>query len=195
MRTAIRTLGMTLVELLVACVAMLVLGSALLTLVATTYSASTNVTAAVQSFAGVRQAVDLVADHIRNAQSNGTQVLTAASPTGITYCTAGGGTVRYWFDSATSTLKRSDSAATTVAVSGIQSMTLTYYKDISASYTSTTSGPNNWPTTVDPNNPTAAELPNVGAVDIVLSITVNGYPRRIDTLVRLRNSPPGLPKI
>jgi hypothetical protein len=132
-----------------------------------------------------RTPIDTLADHLRNAQQQGSGLnytaLAAGTQTSVTYyATAGGVTVQYWKDG--SQLKRTTGGTTTVIMDGLQSLSLTYYK-------STTYNNNSWVTTDNPHAPTAAELRWIGAIRIEGSATVDGYSTSYNTLVRLRNSP------
>ena len=83
-------------------------------------------------------------------------------------------------------MKKTDASGTTVLLTDVQSLQFTYYVSSSANFTSTTA---QWTTTTNANAPTAAEIPNIGAIGINVTINSNGYTRTLSTIVRLRNSP------
>jgi hypothetical protein len=184
-------------ETLIASLLSLLMGAALLVLVQGTYSSRSVITGENNVNAGAREVMDLLADHIRNAQlyNNGSNyvVFSAASSNSLTcYTNTTGDTIRYWLDTSASpyVLKQTQTvggvATTTTILSGVQSLTYTYYVDNGTNYTAATSS---WATTTIPSNPLSTEIPNVSAVSITATVTVNGYSRQLSTFIRLRNSP------
>ncbi len=191
--------GMTLVELLVASMLGLLVASALLIMVQTTYTAQDTLFGQNVTYARIRQAVDRLADNIRTSQlyppgvSTGT-ALTSASISSLTCYTdtTGNNKIRLFLDTGSSpsslskTLISSTNSTTYNVVNNVQDLQFTYYVQSNSTFASSTSA---WPTTTNPNQPTTAELPNVGAVKISVTVTVDGFSRTLTTMVRLRNSP------
>lgn len=191
--------GMTLVELLVASLLGLLVASALLMLVQTTYTAQDTLFGQNAAYARIRQAVDRLADNIRTSQlypshsATGTALVDATSSS-LTCYTDSSGTnkINLFLDTSTTppslskTLISSTNSDTYNVVNGVQSLQFTYYLQSNSTFASSSAA---WPTTVDPNQPTTAELKNIGAVMISATVNIDGYARTLTTFVRLRNSP------
>ena len=189
-RTARLRSGRTLIEALIAALLSLFVGSALLMLIQSTMTARTTVLDGNAAMRDTRDCLDALENGIRNAQMVGTSgVFSAATGSSITCYTnqAGTTTTRYWLDTTTTpyAFKQTVAGVTTVLLTDVQSITFTYYVNSSTNYTS--AGP--WNTSASASAPTAAEIPNIGAVSISVSITNGGVSRTLTTLVRLRNSP------
>ncbi len=182
--------GRTLLEALIATMLALFLGSALIMLVQSTITARSVVLDGNASMRDTRRSLDTLESGLRNAQMNAGQVFTAASSSSITCSTAmsGNATARYWLDTTTTpySFKQTVGGVTTVLLTDVQSLALTYYVGTGANFTAPSG---QWATTTNANAPTAAELPNIGAVGITASITSGGVSHTLTTLVRLRNSP------
>lgn len=187
--------GSTLIEIMLAGMAALMVGAALIILVQTSYSSQQITVQENLAYVTVRKTLDTLTDHLRNAQENPVSstycVFSAATSNSITlYTDTSQNTERYYIDTATSpySLKRTQTvsgvATTTVILSGINSMTFTYYLPSGSTYNAAT-----WNTTANPNAPTSTELPNVAAVGVSVNVTVGSCTRTITTFVRLRNSP------
>ena len=189
-RRALR--GGTLIELLIGCLVALLTGAALVSLQQTSYVA--NFTVLGQNFANTssRRPLDIIGDTLRNAQSVGPgigQSLVAASASDVT-CYTATGTSRIYLDTSSHTLMRAkdngSGAVTQTLVPNVQSLQITYYMPAGNAYNASVAG---WTTTADPNAPSAAELPSVGAVNIVATVSANGETRTLQTFIRMRNSP------
>jgi len=188
--------GATLMELVVSSLLMIILGIALATLLSTSYNSKDIVVGQNNAYAQARNVVDTLADHIRNAQryTTNNQVMSAAAAADITIYSdnTGGNTVEYKLDTTTSpkSLKMitvsGGTTTTTTLLSGMQSLQFTYYIGSGTAFYNPSGS---WITTTSPNAPTAAELPNVGAILITANVSVGGYNREISSFVRLRNSP------
>ena len=189
--------GTLLVELLVGSIVAMFIGAAVAIQVQTSYSSQNIITGQNMTYAGARQVIDTLANHLRNAQQyqSGSSyvVLSAASASDITiYTDAAGDTCRYWRDTSVSpaalkmTTTTNGTATTTLLMPGVTSLTFTYYKSAGGTYNG---GSSNCVTTTNPNAPTAAEMPSLGAIDIAATENINGFTLTLDTLVRLRNSP------
>ena len=190
---------MTLVELLVASMLGLLVASGLLVMVQTTYTAQDSLFGQNVTYSRIRQAVDRLADNIRISQlyppgvSTG-QALTSASISSLTCYTdtSGNNKLKFFLDTSSSpsslskTLISSGGSTTYTVVNNVQDIQFTYYLQTNSTFASSTSA---WPTTTNPNQPTSAELPNVGAVEISVTVNVDGFSRTLTTMVRLRNSP------
>lgn len=182
--------GSTLVEALVAALLSLFVGSALLMLIQSTMTARTTVQDGSASMRDTRDCLDALENNIRNAQMAGALgVFSTATINSITCYTntAGTTTSRFWLDTTTTpySFKQTVSGVTTLLLTDVQSIAFTYYVNSSTNYTSATT----WATSTNANAPTAAEIPNLGAVAISVTVTSGGVSRTLTTLVRLRNSP------
>jgi type II secretory pathway pseudopilin PulG len=196
MKRSRRRCGATLMELVVSSLLMIILGIALATLLSTSYNSKDVVVGQNNAYAQARNVVDTLADHIRNAQryTTNNQVMSAAAAADITIYSdnTGGNTVEYKLDTTTSpkSLKMitvsGGTTTTTTLLSGMQSLQFTYYVGSGSAFYNASGS---WTTTTSPNAPTAAELPNVGAIQITANVSVGGYNREISSFVRLRNSP------
>jgi len=140
-----------------------------------------------QSVAGARDAMDILANHVRNAsvcnQTSGCNrfsVLDQANETGFTYYinTAGGKTQYYY---AGGTLYRSSNGTTTAVLSGLTSLSISYFK--CTTYHGT------WLPTTNPNAPATLEMPSVAGIVIRAVFTQDGVPTTIATTIRMRNAP------
>lgn len=177
--------GIVLFELLIGALIALLLGSVLLQVFSSTFTARSVITGQNVAATTSRQPLDWLADHLRNAwlYNNGTEykVLAAATASDLTYyINNNGDSIRYYLTNGE--LRRVAAGSETVEARNITSLTFTYYK--SAEYNSATTI-----TTVDSHVPTAAELPLLSAVHIAATMTVDGFQSYYETLVRLRNSP------
>ena len=179
--------GLTLVELLVAALLLTVAGGALIGIFGMSFRSHDVVIGQNIAYSEARKGIDLMADHIRNAQLNkntGSGVLNSVLHAGaiddITYYSDDAGTqIRYRLNG--SNIERTDNTTTAVYVNNVQTLTLTYYK--------LTSYNGSWVLTTDPNVPTSAELPFIGGVEVRVSVLIDGFTTEYRTLVRLRNSP------
>ena len=189
--------GALLIDILIALVLSLIVGAALATLINITYYVSRTLTGQNSADTRARNQVDTLADQLRNAQSmtSGSvkKVFSAAAASDLTcYLNSTGDTQRFWLDTTTTppTFKRSQTLSgvktTTVLLSSVSALQFTYYQQAQANYTAASSA---WSATASPHAPTAAELPNIGAVSISVTVTTNSYTNQISTFVRLRNSP------
>jgi hypothetical protein len=184
-------------EVLVATVAALVVGTAMLAMIQANITSFFLTQGQNVADATARQPLDILADEVRGAQPYSGSALQAAASNSITlYTSTAGAYTQFWLDTTVNppALKSTTSTGTTtVLVSGVQSLQFTYYiptSSGSAAYTPPTSG---WATTASPHAPVTAELSEIGAVQIVATLSLNGYSRQLTTFVRLRNSPPGAP--
>lgn len=190
--------GVMLLDLVIGSGISLMVMAALMALMSVTYNTLNLVQGMGQTDNQGREAIDTIADNLRNAQSssededgeNVQAVFKAASQSSVTCFTDDDGdeTATYWLDTTASppSLKLTkEDDETTIVVNDITSLTFTYY----VSGGNYTAGSGSWVTTADPHNPTNAELANIGAVKIQLTASVNGYSRTLTTTVRLNNSP------
>jgi len=194
MRLRRKRSGAILIEYLVAAMASILIGIALLALIQTTYSSQTIVMGQNMTFVTARQAVDVLADHIRNAQSYQTSTtptyaaVSSGSLTSITLYTdsTSGATETYTYDSTHKQLTRTVSSTTTVVLTGLDDLQFTYHTANGTNYTS--SGPFNL-VSGSGHTPQSTDYPNLVQVDINAEVTINGATKRILSSVRLRNSP------
>jgi len=135
-----------------------------------------------------RRPLDNLADCIRKAQPYGTggASLSAATGTSITiYTDMAGDTGQYWLNTTTSpySLESTIGGVTQVLSSKINSLSFVYYLPTG----NTPSQGSCWKTTASPSAPTAAEMPNITAVDITITYQIDQVTRTYTTPIRLRN--------
>ena len=191
--------GITLIEMLVSLLMTLVISGALFGVFVNTFNSRETVVGQGTAETNARTPIDVLADHLRNAQqywtTGGTNptsasqssVIANASATSVTYYASNSSTdtVMYWLDG--TTLKRTDSSGVSSVMTGVQKLSFTYYKtDANANYNNFSvalcSGTNG-------TSATSAELPYICQITIDASVLVDGYSREIVSVVRLRNSP------
>lgn len=182
-----RQRGALLVDMIVGLLASFLVGAVLMSAMQSTVTARETVNEQNESQTNVRQPIDLVADHLRNAQLTSAtpeQVISAASATSVTYHTnAAGAQVSYFLRG--TTLMRTEGDVTvsaTPVLTGVTSLRFTYYKI--ATYNAAGFAPCS-----SPSAPTSTELPRLSAIQIDATVTQDGYSATYSTLVRLRNSP------
>jgi Tfp pilus assembly protein PilV len=180
---------MTLIEVLVSTMIALFIGVGLLALISTHMIGVFNTQGQSVVDVNSRQAVDIMADKIRNAQpynSTSPAALEAATTNSISpYTDTAGDYVRYWLDTTSSSLKSTVGTTTTVVASNVTSLQFTYYTS-GGNYTPAAAS---WSTTANSHSPLTSELPSIAAVGMQLTMTQNGYTRTFYTIIRLRNSP------
>jgi hypothetical protein len=183
-----RHAGTSVVELLVGSLLALLTGAALFTLMQANYTAQSAVQGQNFANASSRQSLDILADTLRNAQSvqvgSVFQVLDSAATSDVT-CYTGTGSTRIWMENGTIWRVKTNGGTNSLPeplTTGVQSLTLTYLVPTGGQYTAT---PGAWSVSAAPNS----ELPNIGAVDIQVVVTINGSTRTLESFVRLRNSP------
>lgn len=179
-----RQRGTLMIETAIGLILMLILVSSVFFILSTTYGSANNVTDVNAATAKVQAQIDTVADHIRNAQENGSdgnRAIASAQANEITYYTAGGTTVRYYLSGGN--LHRAPSDGSDVVVlQGVSSLSFTYLlldKYNFYQYTNPASAA----------SLTDAERAKIGVVIISCSASVNGIARQFQTSIRLRNSP------
>ena len=178
--------GTSVVELLIGSLLALLTGAALFSLMQANYTGQSAVQG--QNFANTssRQSLDILADTLRNAQSAQVgsvyQALGAAATSDVTCYTATGST-RIWVANGTMWRTKTGGPSQPEALTtGVQSLTLTYLVPAGGQYTAAS---DSWSVSADPSG----ELPNIGAVEIQVVVTINGSTRTLESFVRLRNSP------
>lgn len=187
--------GTILIELIVSTLVALVIGAALITVIQTNITSQLILQGQNNTDVQTRMPLDILCDNIRNAQPYGTYpapVLQAAgSATVSCYIDTTGDYAKFWIDTSTSpaTLKKTVGSTTTVLATGAQTLQFTYYVS-GGNYTPASTS---WVTTANPNAPTSGEIPNIAAIGISLTMSINGYTRTLSSLVRLRNSPQSSP--
>lgn len=189
--------GALVLETLIALFVGLLTGAALLVLVQLTMTARASSMGVANSDAEARLELNKISDSLRTAQSyvsgsNKVCFSAAVASDVTTYTSSTGDKLRIWLDTTVSpnalkqTQTTSGVAATTTLLSGVTALQLTYYKETSVGYNAALNG---WVTTASPSAPTAAELPQLGAVKIAMTVNINGTSRQLSTFVRFRNSP------
>ena len=183
-----RLRGSTLIEAMVALLLLMLLGLGAFQFFVSSNLARDSMMYGNTAITDGRQPIDIVSDHLRNAQQytsdNITYVaISAATATSVTYYTdASGSTVQYLLSG--SNLQRVDSTGTTTVLPNVSSLQFTYYLAPSASsyYTDTL-------TVGDPTGFGVPERARIAEIKITGAVTANGYSRSFSTTVRLRNSP------
>lgn len=164
-----RTVGMSLIEMLIAGLVMVTFGTALWTLVRSSYDSQYGLMNENAANMEARQTVDTFADHLRGAAS-----LTSAAASDITFTDSSGTSYRYWqsADKLKYSVNGSPSTGNQI-LKDVQSLSLTYLTWNGTVWSS--------PTTV-----TGAALSTVAAVTISANCAIGGQSRRISSTVRLR---------
>jgi hypothetical protein len=189
--------GALMIEIIVALGMSLLTGAAMLSLMQLTMTSRTATMNPANADLEARVQLDLISDTIRKSQCNisGSNwvCLTAGAASDITcYSDTTGDTLRLWLNTSSSpyvlqqTQTTSGIGVTSNILSGVTALQFTYYIQSSSSYNASLL---NWQTTANPNAPTAAEMPKLGAIKISITYAVNGSSRQLTTFVRLRNSP------
>jgi type II secretory pathway pseudopilin PulG len=162
--------GHTLIEILIAGLIMTLLGTALWTLLRSTYNSQYEVMGQNTANLYARQAIDELADNLR-----GSKGLTAATVSAITFTDNSGNSIRYWRNE--STLRKSvngSPSSGTVIVNGIDQLAFVYWLYSNGAWSSSTA----------PSTPA-----NVKAVDFSVRGTMNGSTRQMSGSVRIRQKP------
>jgi hypothetical protein len=177
--------GSTLIEMLVGILIALLIGAGIFQLMRTSYATEESITTGNNAITNARAPVDVLADHLRNAQqveADSYAVIKEAAESDITYyADTAGDPVRYRLVS--NRIDRTTSAGTTTVATGVTSLSFKYY--VSATYNESAGVT----ATTNPNAPTDAERPKLAVIEITATIAVGGVPRSYTTKVRLRNSP------
>lgn len=162
-----RRRGFTLIEMMVAGLVSVLLGAAVLSLLRASYDNQYMLMNQNMVNTAARQAIDTFADNLR-----GSQGLTAADGSSLTYTDASGQSVRYW-KSGTNLMKTVNGlpAGGTVAVRNVSAVTFVYWTWNGTTWTSATS----------PASPSS-----VSALDFAVTLTQNGSSRKISGSVKIR---------
>ena len=183
-----RARGGSLIELLVALAIMMVVGAGLFQFFVTSHLSHESVRVGNMAITDARQPIDIVADHIRNAQQYTTDNITysvihSATASSVTYyANEAGATVQYALSGGN--LVRTDAGGATTVLSNVSSLTFKYLLSNSGTtyyFTALTEG--------DPSAFNLTERSRITVIEIAGSVTVDGYPRSFKTQIRLRNSP------
>ena len=165
-----RNAGFTLVEILIASLCMTVLGAGIYSLIRTSYDSQYMLVNQNAANTNARSTVDTLADNLR-----GMTILTAAAASDITYTNSAGASVRYWRNSADSTLRTTvngQPSGGTQLLNGVSSLSFNYYPYNGTGWLAATSSP--------------VTLSQVGAVDITVTGNFSGYARQVFSSVKLR---------
>jgi prepilin-type N-terminal cleavage/methylation domain-containing protein len=159
--------GFTLIEMMVAGLVSVLLGAAVLSLLRASYDDQYMLMNQNMVNTTTRQTIDTFADNLR-----GSQGLTAADGSSLTYTDASGQPVRYW-KSGTSLMKTVNGlpAGGAAAVQNVSAVSFVYWTWNGTSWTSATSSTS--PSTVS-------------AVDFAVTLTQNGSTRTISGSVKIR---------
>lgn len=180
-----RIRGAILMDMLMGLMVSFLVGAVIMSAIQTSVSARQTVTEQNDSQTEARRPLDIMADHLRNAQlasSAPQQVLAAgATATSLTYYSDAARTPITYALSGT-TLNRTDGGSTTVVLTGVTSLRFSYYKI--ASYNAA-----GFVACTTPTAPLSTELTRLAAIQIDASVTQDGYTSSYSTIVRLRNSP------
>ena len=129
-----------------------------------------------------RQQVDLLLDHIRNAQTckdAGHIAISAGTATSLSYYGSDSTSDVIMYSLSGTNLVRSANSASKTVLGGVSSLEFTYYVISSGSLV----------TTSNPNAPTTGELSSLAAIEVEAMANVDGIERKLAGIVRLRNSP------
>ena len=179
-----RMRGAIMVDMLMGLLVSFLVGAVIMSAMQSSVTARDVVNEQNESQTNARQPLDIMADHLRNAQLASTapeQVIGAGSATSVTYYVDSARTAVTYSLSGT-TLQRVDNATTTTVLTGVSSLRFTYYKIATynaAGFVACTS----------PSAPSALELARLAAIQIDATVTQDGYTSSYSTIVRLRNSP------
>jgi prepilin-type N-terminal cleavage/methylation domain-containing protein len=183
-----KTRGFTLIESMVASIILILVGLGMYAAFFDTAMSRESIMYANNATTNGREPIDVVADHLRNAQQYTADNVTytcisAAGASSVTYYTdSAGSTITYYLESGS--LKSDQGGTVKTVVTGLSTLTFTYYLAAStSSYYSTSLA------ATDPSTFGATERARIAAILISGSVAVNGYPRSFSTMVRLRNSP------
>jgi prepilin-type N-terminal cleavage/methylation domain-containing protein len=159
--------GFTLIEMMVAGLVSVLLGAAVLSLLRASYDDQYMLMNQNMVNTQTRQMIDTFADNLR-----GSQGLTAADGSSLTYTDANGQSVRYW-RSGTSLMKTVNNlpAGGAAAVSNVSAISFVYWTWNGTAWTSST-GP--------------ATPANVSAVDFAVTLSQGGSNRKISGSVKIR---------
>lgn len=180
--------GGSLIELLVALAIMMVVGAGLFQFFVTSHLSHESVRVSNMATTNARQPIDIVADHIRNAQQYTTDNITysvihSATASSVTYyADEAGATVQYALSSGN--LVRTDASGATTVLSNVSSLAFKYFLSSSGTtyyFTSLAEG--------DPATFNLTQRSRITVIEISGAVTVDGYPRSFKTQIRLRNSP------
>jgi Tfp pilus assembly protein PilW len=177
-----RNRGGTLIEYLIS----LVLSSVVIGAAFWMYSDSTSQAHFVDRYndaeSNARQQVDLLLDHVRNAQSckdAGQIAISAGTATSLSYYGSNSTSDVIMYSLSGTDLVRTANSASKTVLDGVSSLEFTYYVISSGALV----------TTANANVPTSSELPSLAAVEVTAKADVDGIERELSGLVRLRNSP------
>lgn len=179
-----RIRGAILMDMLMGLMVSFLVGAVIMSAIQTSVSARQTIMEQNDSQTEARQPLDIMADHLRNAQLASTapqQVLAAGTATSLTYYSDAARTPITYALSGT-TLNRTDGGNTTVVLTGVTSLRFSYYKI--ASYNAA-----GFVACTTPTAPLSTELTRLAAIQIDASVTQDGYTSSYSTIVRLRNSP------
>ena len=182
-----RQRGAVLVDMIVGLLLSFLVGAMIMSGMQTSIASRETVIEQNQSQTDARQPLDMMADHLRNAQLASAapyRVLDAGTATSVTYYTdSARSSVSYFLSG--STLMRTEgdlTVAATPVLTGVTSLRFVYYKI--ATYNAS-----GFVACTSPSAPTSAELNFLAAIQIDATVTQDGYTSSYSTLVRLRNSP------
>jgi hypothetical protein len=182
-----RQRGAVLIDMIMGLLLSFLVGAVIMSAMQTSIASRDTVIEQNESQTSARQPLDLMADHVRNAQLASAapyRVLDAGTATSLTYYTdSSRSSVSYFLDG--TTLKRTEGDLTvspTTVLTGVTSLRFVYYKI--ATYNASGFIP-----CTSPSAPTSAELNFLAAIQIDATVTQDGYTSSYSTLVRLRNSP------
>ena len=193
-----RRSGVTLIELLVSLLMTIVIAGALFAIFTNTYASRDFALGQGNAEAEARGPLDDLADHLRDAQQYWTtgstaptsvsqsSVIASGTATSVTYYKSNSSTDTVQLFLNGTNLNRTADGTTTTVLTNVQSLRFTYYIPASGGQNYNNSAV---VTTVNPNQPSAAELPLLTEIDIDANVNDSGYQRELVAKVRLRNSP------
>lgn len=180
--------GHILIELLVSLIVISLIGAGLFQFFTTSHLSQEVTRSGNMAITEGRQPIDVVSDHIRNAQQYTTDnvvysVIHSASATSITYyADEAGATVQYALNAGN--LERTDASGTTVVMGYVTALNFKYYL--------APSGTTYYSTDLvlgDPSTFGLTERSRIAMVEVSGTVAVNGISRSFKSEIRLRNSP------
>jgi Tfp pilus assembly protein PilW len=160
--------GLSLIELLIATLMCSLLSVAIVGVFKSATNAQFNLLYPNTANAAARLAMDTFTDNLRSAAA-----ITIADASDVTYTDSSGNTDRFWISNSNLVTSTNGSPSSgTVVAYGITSLTLTYW------YWNGTA----WATSTTPT------LSTIGAIDVTINASANGYATTLISTVRLRNN-------
>lgn len=186
-----RNSGFSLMEIMVVALITIIISGALVAVFINTLTNNRVIQGVNDSDKGAREQLDILVDHIRNAQqyrpdsATPYKVVSGADAISIRYyANAAGDTVRYYLSNGALWRDATGVGGTDdIVFNNVTALDIKYFKSTGSSYYT-----NTIPTT-DVHAPAAEELRFLAQIDLNITVVVDGQSRQMFSQVRLRNSP------